>query len=158
TTALDEGATLERLAVDLTAVRQRVRELDRRVTALQLLTAGDDSRHVEQAIMHAATAATDLHKVAGLLGGAGLMDQLRARVEATGDPTLAADLETLAEEIDVTRRRVARSSALASAASGQLDRQLALVLGTSESSGEYSGRRRSTGVASTGPRLVDRLA
>lgn len=158
TGVFESEVALDRLRVDLTAVRQRVRELDRRVTALQLLTAADDSRHVEQAIMHAATAATDLHKVAGLLGGIGLVEQLRSRVEAIGDGVAAAALDTLVAEIDLTRRRVTRSSALASAASAQLDRQLALVLGTPETSGEYGGAARRSPSATTGPRLVDRLA
>ncbi len=153
------AADIQRARVDVAAVRQRIRELDRRVTALHLLTAADDSRHLEQAIMDAASAATDLHKVASLLGGRGLLDQLHQRAVQLGDDVLRADVDALAGEIDATRARVARSSVLTSAVSSQLDRQLTGLFGQVETSGEYRApTAANVRPGSVGPRLVDRLA
>ena len=116
----DHRDVVDRLRVDLTAVSQRVRELDRRVTALHLLMAADDARHIEQGIIDAAGAATDLHKVTSVLGGSGLVTRLRARVDDVDDADLDAVLADLEDEIDATRRRVLRSSVLTRVASAEL--------------------------------------
>ena len=153
----DQAAQADRLAVDLTAVDQRVQELDRRVTALHLLMAADDARHIEQAIIDAASAATDLHKVTGVLGGSGLVERLAERVEVLADPQLARRFDQLLDAIDSTRRRVARTAVLTRVASAQLDQQLGQVLGPLEQTGMYS-RPSQSGPTPSGPRLVDRLA
>ena len=157
THATDRTAQAERLAVDLTAVDQRVQELDRRVTALHLLMAADDARHIEQAIIDAAAAATDLHKVTGVLGGSGLVQRLAERVEDLADPVLARRFDQLLDDIDATRRRVARSAVLTRVAASQLDQQLGQVLVPLEQTGMYSSPSQSA-PNSSGPRLVDRLA
>jgi len=150
---------VDRLRVDLTALRQRIRELDRRVTALQLLSAADDGRHIEQAIMDTAAAATDLHKVNELLGGRGLIDRLHERVVALGDLDCAQSLDTLVAEIDDTRARVERSSLLATASSRQLERQIAAILGRPAQSGEYTASPTLPGSDDgASPRIVDRMA
>lgn len=152
-------ADIQRARVDVAAVRQRIRELDRRVTALHLLTAADDSRHIQQAIIDAAGAATDLHKVVSLLGGRGLIDRFEERADTFGDDELGRELTALGQEIDDTRARVARSSTLTSAASAQLERQLGELLGRPETSGEYRAHSAfGAHPGSIGPRLVDRLA
>ena len=148
----------ERLRVDLMALRQRVCQLDRRVTALQLLSAADDGRHIEQAIMDTAAAATDLHKVTELLGGRGMIDRLHERVVSLGDPTFARTLDALVDEIDEIRARVGRSSMLTTAASAQLEQQIALILGRPAVSGEYRSSPNSPAGYGASPRLVDRLA
>jgi hypothetical protein len=153
----DRQVMVERLNVDVTAVRQRVRELDRRVTALHLLTAADDVRHLPQAIVDAATAATNLHKVTELLGGSGLVDRLAERVAAAGDADARRAMAALVADIDQTRARVRRSTMLTTQAALQLHKQVESVLGPLETSGVYRPAVHIGGVAG-GPRLVDTRA
>lgn len=149
-----------RLRVDITALRQQVKELDRRVTALHLLTAADDSRHVEQAIMDAASAASNVHKVSALLGGRGLLDALRERSALLGelDLTIHEEIDALADEIEATQRRVTRSSLLNQTALVHLARQLGDVLGQPEPQTVYTPPNPSISGRNNSPRLIDRMA
>jgi hypothetical protein len=149
-----------RLRVDITALRQQVKELDRRVTALHLLTAADDSRHVEQAIIDAASAASNVHKVSSLLGGRGLLEALRDRSARLGalDLTIHEEIDALADEIEATHRRVTRSSLLNQTALVHLARQLGDVLGQPEPQTVYTPPNPSISGQNNSPRLIDRMA